>query len=556
MRKKIFYVVLILSLMMVLPAFSGNAIVSPEDFDNTKITTDGENPSNDLIQPSGSYQVDDTTIDVIEISSTETHVILNDTHRIEINQSPNVFQATFYEITPPGLFATEDSQLLDVTVSTNEISTSIEVILPSGQTIILNNTGEHKWEIYSEELKMDYNGDTNTLIIYGPDYLIAIDENVVLIDHLYEMDIMLEKVTDRWWMLHAFAAPMLIEYYPTKYYAPNDNLTVIDDLGIPIALGPIIPFNFVNPTGVTFTFQDEVLIISYLYWSVAFYPDMIVIHYYHISIIIYFDAYVIVARIVILIFDLTFIFYFINIIIDLYLVIIYYDYEIKFYYSQTVIVYQSIEIIIVFISIYIWEITIIWHINLWIVQIIFLIQLNVIIVQPVRFILIPVVIPIFIPIIYYVPVFIKQIIHVYIPYAALQVYIDVYDEDLKMPTHTIQYFVYDQTGAPIDDATVNIDYNGTIYPASFISNGIYQVQLPASDEVETISVTATKPWYPNGVLTYDLEVDWIIETIITPTNITVTETETPTTPLYIVPILSALFLMAIGTVLISRKKKK
>lgn len=180
--------------------------------------------------------------------------------------------------------------------------------------------------------------------------------------------------------------------------------------------------------------------------------------------------------------------------------------------------------------------------------------------QPIRFVFIPVIVPVFIPIIFFVPVLLIQYIHIYVPYASPVLSIDVYDEDLAMPTHTIQYLVYDETETPIDDATVIVDYNGTAYPATFIGAGVYEVDLPASDQTETISVTASKSWYPDAILTYDLAVDWIIETVtpppvtITPPNETITETFTPTALIPIAAIVTSLLCIAVGTILVKRKK--
>ncbi|MCK5045725.1 MAG: hypothetical protein KAS22_04045, partial [Candidatus Heimdallarchaeota archaeon] len=165
----------------------------------------------------------------------------------------------------------------------------------------------------------------------------------------------------------------------------------------------------------------------------------------------------------------------------------------------------------------------------WFIEIITIIDITVnIIIQPIRFVFIPVIVPVFIPVIFYVPVLLIQYIHIYVPYASPVLSIDVYVEDLAMPTHTIQYLVYDETQTPIDDAAVTVDYNGTAYPATFVGAGVYEVDLPASDVTETISVTATKSWYPDAILTYDLVVDWIIETI-TPPPTTVTTNNTVTT---------------------------
>jgi len=531
--------------MFFLPLFSGEAAVSPDDLANySNITSAGDNNSGQVLQPNDTFVVNDTTIEINEVAAGETEVILNGTYKVHLKQTSNELSADFYKLSGTGTHFEVDDRLLGVDIATYETNTTTTVYIPGTGDISIVNAGPEMWYMEFPDFSFHYDGVINSLTLEASDYVLTMDENWVIIDHAFEMDVALEKTTDRSWKIHAFPTPMNVTYYPTRYYAPNDNLTVTDDFGVIIYSGPVpaAPFQNTNPTGITFSFQDEVLIISYLYWSFSFYPDMIVIHYYDIAIIIYFDNYVIVSRIVIIILDLTFIFYFINIIIDLYLVIIYYDIEIKFYYTQVVIVYESIEIVMVFISISIWEITIIWHIDIWILQIIFIIQINILIVQPVRLIFIPVLIPVFIPIIYYVPVYITNTIHIYIPYAALQVYIDIHSQDLRHPTHSIQYFVYDQTGAPINDATVTVDYNGTVYPTTFLGNGIYEVALPASDEKETITVTATKPWYPTGILTYDLNVTWVTEVV------------TQSTPMYILPIIISLAFMAVGTTIIRKRK--
>ena len=118
-----------------------------------------------------------------------------------------------------------------------------------------------------------------------------------------------------------------------------------------------------------------------------------------------------------------------------------------------------------------------------------------------------------------------------------------------MPTHTIDYIVYDEAQTPILDATVTVNYNGTVYPAAHIGFGVYSVDLPASNDTEAIIVTATKAWYPDAVLVYMLGIDWLIGTT------TVTETTTPPVPLPIVAVVASLLCMAIGTTIITKKKK-
>lgn len=545
LNKKVVFSIAVIALMLFLPMFSGQAVVTPDDLNDSSLITSAGDGSTEIAQPDGTYVVNGTTIEVNSINSDETEVILNNTYKVHITQAPNVFQADFYEMSGGGGPHIEaDTRILGVTVATYETNTTVSVYISSFGEIKIINKGPDTWMVELPDLVVHYDGTVNSLVILTPDYVIIVDEHLITINSPSYMPIALEKYEERFWRIHVLAGIMNVTYFPTRYFAPNDNLTVTDDLGN-VIFGPAkpVPFNIVNPTGVTFTFQDEVLVISYLYWTVSFYPDFIVLQYFDIAITLYFDYYGILERVIILILDFTFVFYYINVLIELYFVIIYYDFEIKFYYTQVVIVCQTIEIVIVFISITLWEITIIWHIDVWLIQIVILIQLNVVIVQPVRLIFIPVIIPIFIPVVYYVPVFITNIIQVYIPYAALQVYIDVYSQELRKPTHTIQYFVYDQTGTPINDATVTVAYNGTVYPAAFIANGIYEVNLPASDKRETITVTAMKDWYPDGILTYDLNVTWVTEVV------------TQNTPLYILPIIASLAFLAVSTTIIRKRKR-
>jgi len=272
--------------------------------------------------------------------------------------------------------------------------------------------------------------------------------------------------------------------------------------------------------------------------------DFIVITWYFLLLI---------EMLTIFIWDITIIFYLV--IVELIIVIIYETIEIKIYETQVVIVYQYIEIIFLFISVLIWQLTFIFHFEFWFIQIIFLIDIVVfIIINQIRIIFIPIIIPVFFPVIYYVPVIMKEYVYIYVPYAAEQLFIDVYDEDLQNPLHTIQYSVVDQLDNPVVDAAVDVSYNGTDYPAIHVGSGIYEVDLPASDVVETIEVTASKQWYPTATLTYDLEVTWVIDTVNV--NVTTTETITAPAPLPIISVLVSLFAVSIGAMVINKKKKK
>jgi hypothetical protein len=308
---------------------------------------------------------------------------------------------------------------------------------------------------------------------------------------------------------------------------------------------PIVPF-YADPV-ISLTWDANGITIGGAFgYSIILTAVSFVLIWDYITITWYF-AFLFIERIVFVIWDITIIIYIT--IIELLIVIIYYTYEIKIYETSVVIVYQYIEIIFVFISIIIWELTFIFHFEFWFIEIITIIDITInVIIQPIRFVFIPVIVPVFIPIIFFVPVLLIQYIHIYVPFASPALYIDVVDEDLAMPTHTIQYAVYDEAQNPIVDAAVNVDYNGTAYPASHVGNGVYEVALPASNGTETITVTATRQWYPDAILTYDLSVDWLIGSVTT--------TETVTAPLPIVAVVASLLCMAIGTTIIAKKKKK
>jgi hypothetical protein len=311
-------------------------------------------------------------------------------------------------------------------------------------------------------------------------------------------------------------------------------------------MGPHIPFQWAGIAPmVSISFVDHCVMVEWEDVTVQILEDVVIMIIDFIIITWYFFF----EMITIIIYDLTIIFYLT--VIELLLVLIYYTFEIKIYETQVVMVYEMIEIIFLFVSILIWEITFIFHFEFWFIQFIFIVDLVAFIfIHQLRIMFIPVIIPVFISTVYYVPVVLKEYVHIYVPYAAEQLFIDVVGEVLQQPTHTMSYRVTDQLGNPVIDANVDVDYNGTIYPATHVGGGQYNVDLPASDEEETITVTASKNWYPTAILTYDLEVTWVIDTV------NVTTTVTAPSPLPIISVIASLFAVSLAAMVINKKKKK
>jgi len=528
-----------MSLILFLPAFTGDAQVSPDEISDNSAT------------PNATYDFDGNTIDIIEQTAQSTQILLNDTYQLDLTHNDTDLGVLCTKL-DTGLVLEADEMLFDVNFQTNEDGQSLKVDLPDF-SISLESSGPNNDEWNGtiigapEFLDFSYNTTSNDLEVFdGVNKVYIKGDTLIINDGLGLGGCIVSRINDTAWDIlspvgiitvnwNPSSGVMGVEYIPLyNYYGPIlQHGTLYTDPFLIITLG----FNgiCVEWAGTTIYVHAYTFVLIFDYITITWY-----------------FAYII-TRIVLLIWDITIIIYLT--IVELLIVIIYYTFEIKIYEMQIVIVYMFIEIIIVFISIYIWEFTFIFHFEFWFIEIIYIIDITLItIITPIRFVFIPVIVPVFIPVIFFVPVFIINYIHIYVPYASPALHIDVALEDLQMPTHTIQYFVYDEAGNPVDDATVIVNYDGSDYPATFISNGKYEVQLPASDYAKIITVTASKSWYPNGILVYELEVDWIIDTITLPTNITVTETETPTALIPIVAVVASLFCMAIGTVILKRKK--
>lgn len=550
MKKKIIPIFFFILLFCALPALQSNAVITPEEAAN--LTTNAE--SNNITTPDGVYNYDGNTIEIIEQTTQTTQVLLNDTYRLDLLHNDTNLGVTCTKLDTGGTTPQADEEMFDINFEITPTGQSLDMDIPGSHIEFNHNDATpDEWDVSINEMGFSFDKSDISFGFFNGTHVFTFAENIIsIIDTANSTnDLVIERAGPT-----AFTIASPIYGILFVDFNKDSNLLLIDWMTMMSIYGPgpipgstiwsIIPFLHI-------AFLLNAVIIEWVGVSIHIYMDCFILVYGYLILTWYFFL----ERYVICIWDITIIIYIA--ITELLLVIIYDSYEIKIYEYQIVIVYEYIEIVILFVSIFIWQFTFIFHFEFWFIQIIYIININIhIIVQPIRFIFIPVIVPVFIPVIFFVPVLIIQYIQIYVPYASPALHIDVADEDLQMPTHTIQYFVYDEAGNPVDDATVNVNYDGSVYPATFVSNGIYQVQLPASSVVETIIITAMKSWYPDAILTYDLEVDWIIDTITVPTNVTVTETETetPTAPLFIVPILSALFLMAVGTVLLSRKKKK
>ncbi|MBN1330297.1 MAG: hypothetical protein JXA54_12560 [Candidatus Heimdallarchaeota archaeon] len=532
MKNKIFYATLIIALLAFLPAFSGTAQISPEQASATNYA------------PNSVYNYEGNTVEILEQTDQKTRLLLNDTYQLDLTHNGTYVSADCYVLDNEPLTPLADKLVFGVDFQVDELGQSLRVATPDFE-LFLDNGGADNEEWVGvisgtpDVLSFTYNTltreffalDSVTSFSYGSDELFIIgDYGAVTIT----------KFNETQFIINSSELPGLVIVnwnYDYGYFSIDYVTTGLISGPLPGGFLPI----YSDPI-ISITIDFNGICVSWAGVTLYLHSTMLVLIYHYISITWYFGF--LIQRIVFLIWDITIILYLA--IYELIIVIIYESIEIKIYETQVVIVYEFIEIIIVFVSIILWEITFIFHFEFWFIQLLFVVQLNVIIINPVRVIFVPVIVPIFISTVYYVPVYINNYVHIYVPCASPALYIDVYNEQLAHPTHTIQYLITDQSGTPIDDAIVKVDYNSTQYTALFVANGVYEVSLPASNETETISVTATKDWYPDGHLEYDLDIDWLI-------GVT-TITETPTAPLPIIPILASLFSLAIGATIIKRRK--
>ncbi|NHJ83905.1 MAG: hypothetical protein FK734_00500, partial [Asgard group archaeon] len=465
MNKKIFYAIAILSLLIMLPAYSGTAAVQPEMMDNKAIGTNS------------TYNYDGNTIEIVEQTADSTQILLNDTYQLDLTHNSTNVGVVCTKLDTGGLSPQADEQLFDVDFRTDDEGQEIVIELPD-YLLDLECSGpngdQYDMQIIGppEMVSLSYNSTEGTFEIYDGLHMIDFDGKMLVLDMgIAPLGIFVNRINETAFEIFSPVYGLITANWNAgSGYFGIDFFAGLVDGPIPGGFLPI----YGDPT-ISITIDFNGISISWAGMEIYLHALMLVIIFDYIIITWYFGY--LIERLVILIWDITIIIYIT--IVELLLVIIYSCFEIKFYYEQIVIVYEFIEIIFVFVSILIWEITFIFHFEFWFIQIIFIININIAIILPVRIILIPIIIPIFITNIYYVPVYIIQTVNIYVPYASPALYIDVYDEILGSPTHTIQYKVTDQAGLEVDDATVSVNYNGTDYPATFEGNGIYEVSIPA-----------------------------------------------------------------------------
>ncbi|MHA1244310.1 MAG: hypothetical protein ACTSP7_07015, partial [Candidatus Heimdallarchaeota archaeon] len=400
---------------------------------------------------------DGNTVEIIEVNDQNTIILMNDTYELEVhhNDTSMGVSATILDPTPL-MSAQADTFLFDIEFNILPSGKYLDISLPTAHIELEQAPYEEDvWHArINEELYLDFNSTERSVAVdFGPSSInmkgdeisytdtsnpannfvftrIAEEEFIIMTpDGLFDVLINETHALVDWvgnMLLHPFGA-----HTPFQH------------------LGPVVSVSFVDSC-VMIEWED--VVIQILDEVIILIIDFIVITWYFLLLI---------EMLTIFIWDLTIIFYLV--IVELIIVIIYETIEIKIYETQVVIVYQYIEIIFLFISVLIWQLTFIFHFEFWFIQI---------------------VIPVFFSVIYYVPVIMKEYVYVYVPYAAEQLFIDVYDEDLQNPLHTMQYSVVDQLDHPVLDATVDIVYNGTDYPATHVGGGVYEVDLPASDELE------------------------------------------------------------------------
>lgn len=531
-----------------MPAFQGNATISPEDLADARETNGAGEIDNNLTTQDETYEIDGNTIRVEQVDEHNTRVYLNETYRVDIAQYNNYSEVNFYEITddlnPDGINPEAVSLLIAVKIETNEISTSFTIQFLE-QTIIISSNPSGDWFFYLNEITIIWSELEGAVSInYQETWSITITETTIEITHQDYESLYIERVEERQWRIELGTMPPV-----DATYEPDVSLIVIFGEGqeatevfVEIPTEPTI--GLYEP--ITISFIESVLLITYGEITIAIHPDKVVVDYIFISIVVYIYEFTYIERIVIIFYEITLVYYIT--IVELLLVIIYQSIEIKVYITKITIIYYQIEITVVFVSIEVWYIYIVWHFDIWVVEIEIWILIFIQIVQPViiRFIPIFIFVPVVVVVPVFIPVFITKYVYIYIPVYPRLMFIDVANEDLQMPTHTIDYNVTYIYGFPVNDANVTVEYNGTTYPTTFQGDGIYRVELPASTEKEQILVTAKRAGMPDAKLIYDLEVTW---------QITTTTTTTQQSPIPVVIAITSLFSVVMAVVVLRKRKK-
>jgi len=537
LKKRVIYTILIISLIAFLPAFSGNAAIPPTPFD-------------DSVSPNAVYEYDGNTIEIIEENDETTTILLNDTYELTLVHTTDHVNVACTEL-DSGLIPQADEMVFIVDFTTDVDGQTLVVTIPD-MAFELSSSGSNndEWNTTifgGDPIEMSYNSTTHDFWVFDSVNTIEMIAGVLYInDGEGPNGMIIARTNETAWDIITPTGLIIVNYNAGANYLHVDYIPVAGQIYDGVFPPVPLPVPMWIDGIISIGFDGHSVTIGYAGVSICIQSYMLVLVFDYISITWYFGVFI--ERLVILIWDLTIIFYIS--IVELLIVIIYYTFEIKIYETQIVIVYEYIEIILLFVSILIWELTFIFHFEFWFIQLIFIIDIVInIILLPIRFIFIPIIIPVFIPMIYYVPVVHTEYINIYVPYASPALYIDVVQEDLQMPNHTMQYQVTDQAGLEIEDATVTVDYDGTIYAATHTTDGIYEVELPASTVSEVIEVKAVKAWYPYATLTYTLDVDWVIDSV----NVTQTVTAESSIALTVVSISAVSVLL--GFILFRRKRR-
>ncbi len=265
--------------------------------------------------------------------------------------------------------------------------------------------------------------------------------------------------------------------------------------------------------------------------SVVLFPDKLVVDYYtfdglYVPIVVFFET----LEIHVIIMEITIIVYMQS--IELLMVIIIQEIiKIEVYIQYIVLVVEILEITIIeitltFIDIDITIIEISITVNIWIFKIIIKVVKKVIIFLPFWILIIPIFIPVPVP--FFVPV--PTPVPVPVPQTIVNLYNQTLDE--RNDVMNLTYYVSDEYGNPISGANLTLTMNtrpGIIYNGSEIIRkpGYYEfTNLPLDLNVE-ITVTAdTNSYRPLGFITHVITINDVTDTVIVPSNVTVTNTAT------------------------------
>lgn len=546
MNKKISYTFLIFSLILTMPIITANANLGPQELVNNEITANCEDNKQQIIALDGSYIFNGTTIDINTINETWIEVNLNGTLLVQIYQGDDHLKVIFQRIVIP-----TNELIMSLEMYSFEYdNTTLSIDLPSGIEISASYNYLGIWTFRIADFTISWAKEAHILDVFNTDFHVHIEDygtyERIFVNYFGYL-INVYRWADRSWIVNFGEIYKVNATYIPPVESGTLNVTYQKEAGPVIPVFTDFPdYNMEDPEVwhdmdgfLTIAFIETVLIIAHDNFVISIYEDKVVLDYVFVSIIIYMTT--IIERIVIMFYEYTIIYYFT--IVELFLVIIWETIELKVYQYQIIIVYEIFEIIILIFENH-YEVTVVFHLELWIIEIVFVILLfGPVIIQPVIIRILPFIIPILVPMYFWIPVFINQYTYIYLPYLAEEIFIDIYNELLESPTHTIDFYVYDHLANPIVDANVFVNYNGSDYSTTSLAGGIYRVELPASDQAEVITVTATKTFYPTATLVYTLEVNW---------STAIVTTVEASLPLF--TIIVSLISIVIGTMVYNRKK--